>query len=78
MRAGLYQIVHSIFAVTFTAVFLASIFVAPFVSAGFVAVAVVYGGWSIWHLVPLCHLCLIAAAIYWVGPAFRRPRYSLT
>lgn len=78
MRAGLYQIVHSIFAVTVTAVFLASIFVAPFVSAGFVVFAVVYGGWSIWHLVPLCHLSLIAGAIYLVGPAFRKPRFSLT
>ena len=73
-----YRIVHSIFAVTMTVVFLSSIFVAPFVSAGAVITAVVCGGWSVLHWLALCHLLVIAGAIYALGPAFRRQRFSST
>ena len=76
MRAGLYQTVHSVFAVTVTVAFLASIFVAPLVSAALVVAATVYGGWTIWHVIALGHLLIIALAIYTLGPAFRRPRFS--
>lgn len=78
MRAGLYRIAYSTFAVTVTAAFLASIFIAPIVSAGLVVFAIIYGTWTVWHVLPICHLLVIAVAIYTLGPAFYKPRFSAT
>lgn len=50
--------------------FLAGIFLAPIVSALLVGYSIMVGWWTVWHLLPLAHLFLVATSLLYLWPAF--------